>query len=50
MRLKNWDKVEVHKPFPSFALNTNRLYILRHCIIIMLILQKNHINPLTFIF
>jgi hypothetical protein len=36
--------------FSSFAPNTHKLYILRHCINIALILQKNHIKPSTFIF
>ena len=39
MRLKNWDKGEVIEPFPSFAPNTHKLYILRQCIIIVFILQ-----------
>jgi hypothetical protein len=62
MRLKHWDKGEVHRglktgikarftePFLSFVPNTHTLYILRRCIIIVFILQRNHINPLTSIF
>ena len=30
--------------FPSFAPNTTKFYILRHCINIVIILQKNHIT------
>jgi hypothetical protein len=32
------------EPFPSFVPNTYKLYNLRHCINIVFILQKNHIN------
>ena len=35
---------------PSFAPNTHKLYILKHCINIVLILQRNHINPSQLIF
>ena len=45
--LKNWDKVRFTEPFPSFAPNTHKLYILIHCINIVFILQKNHIIPST---
>jgi hypothetical protein len=31
--------------FPSFALKTHKLYILRHCINIVFILQKIRNNP-----
>ena len=37
-------------PSPSFVSNTHKLYILRHYINIVFILQKNHINQLTSIF
>ena len=49
MMLKNWDKGEVHLSL-SFAPNTHKLYIIRHCITIVFIMQKKHINPLTFKF
>ena len=42
----NWDKIE---PFQSFAPNTHKLCILKYCINILLILQKNHFYPSTFI-
>ena len=45
MRLNNWDKGKVPEPFPSFAPNTHKLYILKHCFNIVFILQKNQINP-----
>ena len=38
-------KVRFPKTLSSFALNTHKLYILRHCIYIVFILQKNHNNP-----
>jgi hypothetical protein len=38
---KNWDKSD----FSSFVPNKHQLYILRHCIHIVFILHKNHINP-----
>ena len=50
MRVKNWDKGEVRRAFPQFCENTRKLYILRHCITIVFIMQENHIIPLTFIF
>ena len=50
MRLKNWDKGGFTEPSTSFAPNTYKLYILRHCINIVFILQKNHIPPSTFNF
>jgi hypothetical protein len=37
-------------PCHSFVQNTYKLYILWHCINIVFIVQKNHMNPLTFIF
>ena len=40
-------KVRLIAPFASFAPNTNKLDILRHCINIALILQKNYIDLLT---
>ena len=43
-------KARLFEPLASFASNTNKLYILRHCINIALILLKNHIYPSTFIF
>ena len=43
-------KARLIEPITSFAPNTNKLYILRHCINIVLILLKNHIYPSTFIF
>jgi hypothetical protein len=49
MRFKNWDKDEFHQAFPQFCPEYT-FYILRHCINIVFILQKNHINPLTIIF
>ena len=33
--------------FPTFVQNTHTLYILRHCINIVLILQKNYFNLFT---
>jgi hypothetical protein len=36
------------EPFPTFALNTHKLDILKHYINIVFILQKNHINRLYF--
>jgi hypothetical protein len=42
-------KARFTEPFPSFATNTHIPYILRHCINVV-IMQTNHINPLTFIF
>jgi len=36
--------------FPSFVPNTHELYILSHCNNIVVILQKNRFNPVTFIF
>ena len=44
MRLKNWNKCEVIKPFPYFAPNTHKLYILRHCINIVFILHCRNIT------
>ena len=38
------------EPFPSFVPTTYKLYMLRYCINIVFIPQKNHINPLTFTF
>jgi hypothetical protein len=35
------------EPFPTFVPNTHKLYILRHCINIVLILQKKYIDLLT---
>ena len=32
------------EPFPSFEPNTHKHYILRHCINIVFIAQKNHID------
>ena len=49
-RLKNWIKARFIEPFPSLVQNTHKLYILRNCINIVFNLQKNHINPLPFIF
>ena len=46
--LKTGIKVRFTAPFPSFAPNTPKLYILGHCINILFILQKNHISPSTF--
>jgi hypothetical protein len=43
-------KARLIEHLASFASNTNKLYILRHCINIALILLKNHIYPSTFIF
>ena len=52
MRLKNWDKCQVHRDFHSiFAPNTNKLYILRPRIHIVLNQQKkDHINAWVVIF
>jgi hypothetical protein len=50
MRLKNWDKREVHRAFSQFCAEYIIYSILRNCINIVFILQKNQINPLTFIF
>jgi hypothetical protein len=49
MRLKNRDKGEVHRAH-SFAPNTHKLYILKHLINIVFILQKNNINLSKFMF
>jgi hypothetical protein len=49
-RLKTKMKARFIEPFPSVVPDRHKLYILRHCINIVFILQKNHINPLTFIF
>ena len=48
MRLKNWEKESFTEPFSSFGQNTNKLYILKHCINIVFILQKNNIKPQMF--
>jgi hypothetical protein len=40
-----WDKGEVSEPLSNFDSNTHKRYILKHCIAIVFILQKNHINP-----
>ena len=52
MRLINWDKAMFIEPFPSFVsyMYIHQLNILRHCIIIVFILQENHINPWMIIF
>ena len=41
-RLNNWDEGKVHRVFPQFFDEQD--------INIVFILQKNHINPSTFIF
>jgi hypothetical protein len=38
------------EPFPSFVSYIHQLNILKHCIIIVFILQENHINPWMIIF
>ena len=35
MRLKNWDKSEVHPPFHSYGTNTHTFYTLRLCKLIL---------------
>jgi hypothetical protein len=49
MRLKKLhkDRFTDLETFPIFVQNTHTLYILRHCINIVLILQKNYINLFT---
>jgi hypothetical protein len=49
MRLKTGIKSRLTEPFQSFAPNTHKLCILKYCINILLILQKNHFYPSTFI-
>ena len=49
MRLKIGIKSRLTEPFQSFAPNTHKLCILKYCINILLILQKNHFYPSTFI-
>ena len=41
------DRCTDQEPFLTFVPNTHKLYILRHCIDIELILQKKYINLLT---
>ena len=49
MRLKTGVKQRFNETFTSFAPITHTIYILRHCINIVFV-QKNHIDPWTFIF
>ena len=53
MRLKNWDRVEVHRTFPQFysvLIHKNLIFqFCRHCIHILTILHKKHIISTTFI-
>ena len=49
MRLKTGIKSRLTEPFQSFAPNTHKLCILKYCINILFILQKNHFYPSTFI-
>jgi hypothetical protein len=51
MRLKNWDKDEVHRAFPQFCAEyTHTLYFMTLHLYCVYPAEKNHINPLTFIF
>ena len=50
MRLKTEVKQRFSENFPSFPPNTHKIYILRHCINVVFVLQKNHIDPWNFIF
>jgi hypothetical protein len=49
MPLKSGIKMRFLDPFTSSDPNTHKLYILGHCINIVFILQKYHINPSTVI-
>ena len=46
MRLKNWDKREVHRAFFALLCRiTHKLYILRHCIQKSFIMPKGNQKP-----
>jgi hypothetical protein len=47
--MKTGIKARFTEPFPSFAPNTNKHYILRHCINIVFLQQYNHINRSTYL-
>ena len=47
---KNLDKGDIHRAFPQFFSEYPLIlyFLKRHCINIVFILQKNHINPSPF--